>query len=40
MSPTLGNDDIKHIFLKCRETKKLQQELLGSKWLNVNEGVI
>ena len=26
--------------LKCRETKNLQQELLGSLWLNVNGGVI
>jgi hypothetical protein len=40
MSPTLGNEDMEHILLKCRETKKLQQELLGSLWLNVNEGVI
>jgi hypothetical protein len=33
----LGEEDAKHIVLKCIETKKWREEYVNSKWLNINE---
>jgi hypothetical protein len=33
----LGEDDAKHILLKCSETKKWREECVNSNWLNINE---
>jgi hypothetical protein len=32
-----GEEDAKHILLKCSETKKWREESINSKWLNINE---
>jgi hypothetical protein len=33
----LGEEDAKHIFLKCSETKKCKEECVSSKRLHINE---
>jgi hypothetical protein len=33
----LGEEDAKHIILKCLETKKWREEYVNSNWLNMNE---
>jgi hypothetical protein len=33
----LGDEDAKHIVLKCFETKKWREEYVNSNWLNINE---
>jgi hypothetical protein len=33
----LGEEDAKHILLKCSETKKWREECVNSKWLDINE---
>jgi hypothetical protein len=33
----LGEEDAKHILLKCSETKKWREECVNSNWLNINE---
>jgi hypothetical protein len=33
----LGEEDSKHILLKCSETKKWREECVSSSWLNINE---
>jgi hypothetical protein len=34
-----GEEDAKHILLKCSETKKWREECVNSKWLNINEDI-
>jgi HKD family nuclease len=33
----LGEEDAKHILLKCSETTKWREEYVNSNWLNINE---
>jgi hypothetical protein len=33
----LGEEDAKHILVKCPETKKRREERVCIKWLNMNE---
>jgi hypothetical protein len=33
----MGEEDAKHIVLKCFETKKWREEYVNSNWLNINE---
>jgi hypothetical protein len=33
----LGEEDAKHIVLKCFATKKWREEYINSNWLNINE---
>jgi hypothetical protein len=33
----LGEEDAKHILLKCSETNKWREECVNSIWLNINE---
>jgi hypothetical protein len=35
----LGEEDAKHILLKCPETKKWREQLVCSKWLIINEDI-
>jgi hypothetical protein len=35
----LGEEDAKHILLKCPETKKWREELVCSKWVDINEDI-
>jgi hypothetical protein len=32
-----GEEDVKHILLKCTETKKWREECVNSNWLIINE---
>jgi hypothetical protein len=34
-----GEEDSKHMLLKCPETKKWREEFVCSKWLNRNEDI-
>jgi hypothetical protein len=33
----LGEENAKHIILKCLETKKWREEYVNSNWLNMND---
>jgi hypothetical protein len=35
----LGEENAKHILIKCPETNKWRDELLCDKWLNINEAI-
>jgi hypothetical protein len=36
----LGNENTKHILLKCSKTNKWKEEFVCSKWLGVNEVIV
>jgi hypothetical protein len=35
-----GEEDVKHILLKCKEPKKWREEWANSNWLNINEDLV
>jgi hypothetical protein len=35
----LGEEDAKHMLPKCPQTKEWREELVCSKWLNINENI-
>jgi hypothetical protein len=35
-----GEEDVKHILLKCKESKKWREECANSNWPNINEDLI
>jgi hypothetical protein len=35
-----GEEDVKHILLKCKESKKWREELANSNWPNINEDLV
>jgi hypothetical protein len=37
MSFCLGEEDVKHILLECKETKYWRFRLIHDKWLNMNK---
>jgi hypothetical protein len=36
----LGEEDVKHILLKCKESKKWRKEWANGNWPNINEDLV